>query len=497
MAGAKIALTGVAGELQQDASGNARFNAPLTAIQAGLLRQAYLRDAALARENRITAEGEIYAATSRLMFKMDLNGATVINSQFNQNLTTLTSALTAGFLRLNSALVTTLNSGISFVSWRLFQIEDGSALRLKGIIRTTNGAIANKVFEFGFGYYDVAVNQAAVMNEFMGFRWTSAGGLIGVLEYTTGGAPASLTVNINGGVPYSDAVGREYEVVVTQYGVEFWVNGVYQAEIVRQPDAANIVKASGYPIIIRQFHTTAPASAPALDIGSLSVQRLGFEADQSFAARQALMGRHSSQGQQGLTGTTGNTALIQASGTAPTSATGSNVATVITGLGGYYRMNGASFNVAAHSNIIVCSYQNPVLPEAAGTASDGRNLVITDLIISPLTISTALVGGPAAWAWFAAAGSTALSLATADAVGGTTIGTKSPRMTPLPILDVATAAQAVSTAVARSGASSISLATPIVVNPGDFFHIGIRILSLTAITAGVFDGVIGVSGYWD
>ncbi len=473
-----------------------QVNPPLVGTASGQVRQNYLRDAATSRENRITEEGESNTATGRLLFSEIFNGATVINTQFNQNLTTLASALTGGFLRLNSGLVTTANTGISFVSWRSFSREVGSAIKIKGRIRHGNGSVANKTFEFGLGYYDVAANQAAVMNEFVGFRWTSAGALVCVVDYSTGGAPTTVSANINGGVPFSDNVAREYEIIITENAVECWVNQVFQASVVVQSDASGITKGTGYPLIARLFFGTAPALVPTFDIGEVSVQRYGYEADVSVNTRQALMGRHSMQGQQGLTGTTGNTALIQASGTAPTGTTGSNTVATITGLGGYYRINGAAFGVA-HSNIIVSSFQNPLFPEASGTATNGRNLVITDILISPMSVSTVLTGGPATWAWFVAVNGTALSLATADAVGGATIGTKAYRMLPLPIADAVVVTQAASTLVTRSGSSSISLQTPLVVHPGDFIEIGIRIISLTAITAGALDGVIGVSGFWD
>lgn len=490
-----------AGKANVDSNFNLNVNLPTNGTQTGTVRNGFLRDASTFREGRITEDGDFFSAAGRTTFSCDFNGAAagaLINTQFNQQATTMATALNGGFLRFNNAAVTTANIGVSVNSWRNFTLEDGLTTKVRAHIRHAQGSVANKVFEFGLGYYDVAANQAAATNEFIGYRWTSSGALIGVLEYSTGGAPTSLTVNINGGVPFADNASRFYEIIITENTVEFWIDGVYQASIQDQPDAPGMTKSSGLPLLARLYQTSAPAAAPVFDIGSISVLRYGPEADIPLSYRQALMGRHSNQGQSGLTTTTGNTALIQASGTAPTGTTGSNTATTITGLGGYYALNGAAVTATAHSNIIISSFQNPVIPEAAGVASDARNLVITDILISPMVVTTVLAGGGAVWEWFIAVGSTALSLATTDAIGGAAIGTSSPRITPLPIFDTIAAAAAVGTVATRNGNSSVSFGTPLVVFPGQFVHVGIRSIWVNAaITSGVMMGGIGVSGFWD
>lgn len=502
MAGAKIALSSTSGELKTDGNDNARVNLPTTGIQAGFSRLNYLRDAATSREANISEEGGLETRQGRLLFHTNFNGATagaLINNQYNQQTTTMTLALNAGFLRFNHSAITTLNTGAVIFSHRVFHFEAKSTMSLSAHIRHTNGAISNKQFDFGFGYYDIAANQAAAMNEFIGFRWTQAGNLIGVVEYSAGGAPTTVTVNINSGVPYADSATKRYEIQVSQERVEFWVDGAYVAEIVRQADAPGICKANGWPIIARQYHTSAPASAPIFDVANINVVRYGFEADIPLPTRQALMGRHSNQHQAGQVATNGNTALIQASATAPTATTGNNTTTpVITGLGGYFRMNGASVVAAEHTNVIVCSYQNPLLPEAAGVALDARNLVITDILISPLVVSTVLVGGGAVWGWFIAVGHNAISLATGDAAGTTALGLVSPRVLPLPLYDQIAAAAAVGTVATRTGQSAIHLQTPLVVQTGGFVAVGIRTKHVAAlISSGVLDGQIGISGFWD
>lgn len=479
-----------------DSNSNLKVNLPVNALQSGFVQDAYVRDTSTARTMRVTEEGEAYSAIGRLMFYSDFNGATMLNNQFNSQATTMASALTAGFLRLNSGLITTTNTGIAYNSARQFSLEGAQAMRFKYRVRHSNATVANKQMDLGYGMYQVAANQAGATVEFAGFRWTLGGGLIGVLEYTAGGAPTSLTVNINGGVPFSDNVTREYEVVVTVNRVEFWVGGVFQAEIVTAPDAPELFKAAAYPILARLYIGTATSLAPTFDIGEIAVSKIGPEADLPINYRQALMGRHSSYAQTGLAAATGNTAVNVASGTAPTATVGSNTAAAATGLGGFYACTATNMGTT-NANTILIAYQNPATPIAAGAATHGRNLIITDLYLGPMAVTTVLVGGGSLMQWFVSIGNTAVSQATTDAAGTTAIGSKSPRIIPLSTIDSVSAAAAAGTVAARTGDSGITFSTPMIVHPGEFFSVGVRCITGTAITSGVISGGVGVSGYWD
>jgi hypothetical protein len=480
-----------------DANNQLKVNLPMNPLLAGSAQMSFTRDAATARAARITEEGEAYSAAGRLLFYSDFNGATMLNNQWNTQATTMTAPLTAGFIRLNGGLVTTTNIGASISTARSFSIEDGQAIRIKEKIRHTNGAQANKQFDFGLGMYVIAANQAGAMIEFCGFRWTLTGGLIGVLETSAGGAANSITCNINGGVPFSDAVTRNYEVVITTNQVEFWVNGGYQNSIPFQSDAPCITKGAAYPVINRHYTGTATALAVCFDIGECSVVKMGPEADLPIAYRQSLMGRHSCYAQTGLTGTTGNTATNTANATAPSATAGTNAAAALTGLGGWFNLIATSGGVA-NNNLIVDTFLNPAYPIAAGAATNGKNLVITGIRISPLVVTTLFAGGGTSWGWWVSIGNTAVSQATADAAGTTTLGTKSARIIPLSIMDSLAATAAAGVVATRVGDGYFPLETPIVIHPGEYISVGIRVIyAAAAITAGNVSGGIGFGGYWD
>jgi len=486
-----------------DANGAIRVNQPLTATQAGFSRLAALRGAtAYFSETRITGDGELSVGVSARLFECAFNGASagaLFNNQWNQQATTLATALNGGFLRFNSAAVTTINTGVSINSWQTFVFTDHNTIRVSAPIRHSTGAgsLSNKTFEFGFGYYDVAANQAAAMNEFIGFRFGQSGLLQAVVEYSTGGAPVSITQVLT---IQSDNVAHRYEIEVNNDFVAFMIDGEVVAVLAAQADSPGLLKSNTLPLIARLFNgASAPATAPVFDLGDVTVTQIGPGASAlDFPAKQAMQGRHAIRAQAGIQAASGMTASVPASGTAPGALVPSNTVSGLVGLGGYGKATLTGVTATLHSELIMCSFQNPAIPETAGQATEARPLVITDLMISPLIVTTALTGGGFTAEWFIFWGGTALSLATADAIGGAAVGTKSHNKMPLPIMDTLAATAALGTIATRNGAAGhIPLQTPIVVNPGEFVGFGLRTLFVgAAVTAGGADAGFALNGYW-
>ena len=482
-----------------DTNGKVAVNLPLDPTQAGHSQMAFLRGST-ASVARVSNNGEQVVIQKSVLFRADFNGATagtLLNNQFNQQNTTMVTALQSGFLRFNNGAITTLNTGVSVYSWGVFPVIAGAPLIARFSVKHLNGSMANKQFDIGFGFYDVAAAQAAAMNEFAGFRWTQAGTLLGVLDYSSGGASTTVTVEINAaGAPFSDNVTRDYEVILADGYVEFWVDGVFYDKINAPADMGGIFKASGYPIIARLFNTTAPVSAAVFDLGGATVLRQGgFAYDR--ATQQVLQGKHINTPQAGVQSANGMTATIPATGVSPTALVPSNTVSGLVGAGGLGRAT--MTGVALHAELIMNSFQNVVFPEAAGAAINGRNAIITGLMISPLMVSVLFAGGGFTAEWFYAYGGSALSLATADAIGAANIGTKSAKRVMLPILDTLAAAAAVGTIATRSGVPGhIPFSTPIPLAPGDFFHVGLRPWFVAAaVTAGAVEFGISLEGYWD
>jgi hypothetical protein len=501
---------GTAASSQQDVdtNGNAHVVLPSTATQAGFAQLTYNPNSSISKSVKVADDNSAYVAVGRTLFDYSFNTtSTAFNPVWGTNATTMTAVSTANYMRLNNSAITTTTTGVSMYTQRVFKLENNGDLVVEFTIKTTNATASSKQAEFGLGYYAFGTGQAAQMNEFIGFRWTTSGGLQGILSESTGGAPAEQTLSVNSNAPYADSVFRKYKVVISETTVEFWSGGngstasTLQGTLSRSNDNGGILKSVAYPIIMRVFNSGAASAAATYDINEVSVNKYGGEEDLPQQYRQALSDKSSFNAQPDLIVASTNPHNVPASGTAPTLAAGSNTASVLNNtaqMGGFYQMNATSISATVQSNIIVAAYQNPVIPTAAGAALNSRNFIATGISISPQVVSTVIVGGGYVGEWFVGIGGTATSLATADANGTTAVAQKASRIVPLSTVDACAAAAAVATVCTRTGDSTTQFTTPLVVHPGEFLHIGIRELQVTAAgTSGAYSGGTYVHGYWE
>ena len=490
-----------AGKANVDSNYNLNVNLPTTATQSGYVQSAYVPTASLSKIAKISEDNSLYCAETRQILDLDFNAAsTAWATKIGTSATTMTKAVQNGFMRLNNSAITTTTTGISIYSNRTINIETGYEYVVKFQLKHANAAATNKQAEFGLGYYAFGTGQTAQMNEFIGFRFSTAGALNAVVGTSQGGAP-SETETALGGFPASDNVSREYMMVISDTSVEFWIEGVYQTRITKPNGNYGLLKSTSYPFIARVFNSGAASAAATFDIADVSIIKVGPDDGVPQPFRMAAMGKSSYYFQPDITISTTATHNLPASGTAPTAATASNTASVLNNtavMGGFFRMNGATITVTPHSTFWVAGYQNPTLPTAAGAATNARNFYITAITVAPLIVSTVLVGGGFAALWFAAIGATALSSATADGDGTTGVAQKTDRLVPLGRLTSFGAAAAVGTIETGAGDTTIVFPTPLIVHPNEFIKIGLRTTFVTAaVTSGTIDGAIGINGYWD
>ena len=502
MAGFRIEGNVSGNVAEVDANNNLKTNLPTVNTQAGFARLTSLIGASTYNDALVTQNGKLYVAPVVQLEELVWNSAsTTWANKIGTDATTMTKAVqTNGFMRLNASALTPTTTGISIYSNRVVAIEDGGELRISTRVKTVNAAATNKQIDVGLGYYAFAAGQAAAMNEFVGFRWTTTGGFQGVVETGTGGATTVQTVNLNSNTPFSDNVAHDYRMFIDENAVFFYVDDVYQGQIVKDPASWGVMKGASLPWIARTFNSGAASAACTVDIGAVSIHRGGFNDSipQSYLA--SLQGKSSLYFQADLTSAATATHSVPASGTAPTAAVGSNTASAFNNvavMGGYYRNTLTGVTGTAHTNVLVSGYQNPAVPTASGVATNSRNFIVTSITISPMVVTTALTGGGFTAIWFVAVGNTAVSLATTDADGTTALAQKAPRFFPLSLtstLAAAAAAGAVSTDV---GDHTYVFPTPLVVHPGEFVSVGFRTIVATAVTAGAADGAIAINGYWE
>jgi hypothetical protein len=182
---------------------------------------------------------------------------------------------------------------------------------------------------------------------------------------------------------------------------------------------------------------------------------------------------------QGITGSGTGSLANWANNAAPSAATLSNTAAGYTTLGGQFLFNAVA---GAETDYALFGFLVPALT----ATNKGNTLIVRGITIS--TYSTgAAVGSDTILQWGVGFGSSAVSLATADAL----TGTKAPRRIPVGI-------QKFAAATTNSVAENIfvKFSQPFPVNPSEYFHVILK-MPLGAATASLtFRGTVTIDGTW-
>lgn len=481
-------ILGISGlQADVDAFNNLKANLPTTLSQAGYAIVAGQVPGAT-NQNRIvnvSAEGSLHASLDRPLFYCNFAGsATSANAipqdVLKQTATTMTATAGStvnGFLVLNASAINTTATGIMYQTYATFATYASYETRYEAEFATVNGAgAANKTIEFGsFLATDAKTN--GLLDGFA-FRWNSAGEFRGVMsingtEYTTD----ALSIP-------SDNVVHRYTIVANQQGLDFLVDGLWVATLSVPSDQVGAGFQPNLPLAIRVYNSVAiPTLAPQVKISEIWVSQCGVDWNKPWSHIKAGEGQHCSNVPFGTAiGETSNGANATA---VPATVVGSNTAAAITGLGGIGRMTAQATNIAAAGDMIFCSYQIPVQSATQGS----KRLVITGVRIAASNGGAVIATTPTCLVWGLAWGHTAVSLATADAVGA-----KAPRH-----MKLGQMYGAIGAVVGQGYDKDIvaAFSTPIVVNPGEFIAVTLRFLLGTATASQEVVGIVGFEGYWE
>jgi hypothetical protein len=226
-----------------------------------------------------------------------------------------------------------------------------------------------------------------------------------------------------------------------------------------------------------------PSLAPQVKISEFWITQMGMDWQKPWSHIAAGMGQHCSNVPFGTaigeTSNRGNAVAV------PVTTAGSNTAAVVASLGGVGRMTAQVTNIAAAGDNIFFSYQVPA--QTATQAS--KRLVITGVNISATNGGAVIATTPTTLLWGLAWGHTAVSLATADAVGA-----KAPRHMALGQMY-----GAIGNVIGQTYDKDIlrNFVTPIIVNPGEFVAITVRFLLGTATASQEVVAIVGFEGYWE
>lgn len=389
--------------------------------------------------------------------------------------TTMTNTWTAGQLTTNGSSITTTTTGTVFSSYALFPIQGTTTVSADTEIGFSAQPQSNTFIEFGIG---IAGAQTAAPTDGVFFRLNSSG-LQGIASFN--GAEVSTGVfPLSGGTGtwvYTNSKRYQFICYVTAIEAQFWVNdgtGANCLGTIPLPSGQSRMCMATYGQFFLKHRIVGGAAGGIIQatMGAYNVRVGGTNLFSTVStAGNRIQGSYQG-GSGGTMGslarfgtiTTGNEANVTAA--VPTTTT----AALGTGLGGTFW---ETVTLAVNTDGIIASYQVP-----AGTVNiPGRRLCIRGMYLSSY-VQTVLAGGPYVAEYFLAFGHTAVSLATAEAAT-----TKAPRRIALPLTQVVTAAQAVSTLISQPTQFVDFGDAPVYVNPGEFVQLCTRHI-----------GTVGTSG---
>jgi hypothetical protein len=484
-----LAIRGLSGlQADVDANNNLSVTLPNVITEAGfaLLGGMIPGPAASFRPVDVSAEGRPHVALDRPVFYCNFaSSATSANAipqdVWKQTATTMTATAGSpnnGFLILNASAINTTATGIQYQSYPTFPTYAGFGTRYEFEAAVVNaGTAANKTIELGVGLTTDA--KTAGLLDGVCFRWNAAGEFRGVLSINGTETPTSpLTVP-------TDNVVHRYTIVLNQQSVDFKIDGLLVATLVVPTDQVGPSFQPNLPILMRVYNSVAtPTLAPQLKVAEVWVSQTGLDWNKPWSHIMAGMGQGNASVPFGTAiGETGGN-FANAS-TVPATAAGSNTAALVTGLGGVGRMTAQVTNVAAAGENIATSYQVPAITAVQGS----KRLHITACRISCTNGGAVVATTPTTLLWGIAWGHTAVSLATADAVG-----TKAPRHFKMGQM-WANVGNVIGQPYDKDLVHNFTV--PIVVNPGEFVASTVRFLlgTATALQEVVFS--VSFESHWE
>lgn len=417
-----------------------------------------MKELECSEDYRLRTEGD-----SLWLYDYPLGAA--VNTRKWKTLLTSSQTITIAGARyeLNSSGLTTANSGAMLQSWRVIPFYKANSTYLEFNINWTLKPLANWFAEWGVGNNATAIADAT---DAVIFRIT-AGQFRGVCRN------AGVETYVDLGAPPDPAVVHDFVIEITQDAVHFWHDSSLLGSIQVPNTQFGPTSQPTLPIIVRTYNASvAPASAIKLQCSAIQASNGGADLNRLWSTQQCGMGNSSVQAPSGST--VAQTANYVNS-TAPVAATLSNTAAGYTTLGGQFSFAAVA---GAETDYSLFAYQVP----------GGQTLVLRGVWID--TINTgAAVATTATWLqWSLGVGSNLVTLANADGPSA-----KAPARIPL-----GNQVFPISAAIgAQAARIDINLDAPLVVNPGEFVHVVVRMPLGTATASQVIRGVVGINGYFE
>ena len=469
-----------------DASGNLKVSLPNVPAQIGSVRMMCENDAGditgevLLRSPEVSQDYRLRVGVDTLLFTDTFNATAQNTGNWKHTFTTMTMTQSAGFLNINAAGTSTVASNSAFLqTWRYFPLLGTAPLSVEFTGQITALPGANEIFLAGLG---VAVAAAEPVD---GCWWElSSNGLNGVIRYNSGVTAKTELVsaaNLSGMPLHTNA---KYVMVVGERGIDWWIDDVLYG-VTEIPSAnGQPFMTTALPVFLQKYNSGTVGSSPnmIIKVGDVSVLLSDLNANTTWANQMSSCGL----GMQGLNGGTMGNPQVQWANTAlPTAAAATNTTAALGAfLGGIFQMNAPATSA---TDVIVASYQNPL----GGVNQTPRTMKLRGIKIDCVNAVAAVATTASTFAVALAWGASALSLATAETASFANNTAKARRIQPLGVISfpVGAAIGAMATPL------QFDFEAPIVVNPGEFVQVIVKILVGTATATEVFQWIVSPNLY--
>ena len=393
--------------------------------------------------------------------------------------TTMTNTW-GGYLTTNSSNITTTTTGTLLQTYRHFPIFSAAQTYCYFKLQFTGTwAVTNTVIDIGL--YTSGQTNPFTPTDGVYFRADSSG-LKLVANYNGIQQTSSAFKVSSGGADFIPALGESYDCILTvsDVGCVAWMdlkdgNGLVVMARLSTPSSGVPLMAGSAPFTVRHAIFGGAASAVMnCKIAKYTVTNGGFATNRLWPTAMVGMGNSSVQSYTAGLANYANSA-------APTSASLANTTAGYTTLGGQWQFAAVA---GAETDYALFAFQVP----AATVSATGRNLIIRGVWIETFNMGAAVATTPTLLQWSLGVGSTAVSLATADAAA-----TRARAVVPLGVQSLPVGA-AIGAAANRI---DINLDAPVVAEPSTFVHIILKMPVGTATASQIVRGVVGINGYFE
>ena len=419
---------------------------------------------------RFADDGRVDTGRDVPMFRDNFVGSTISAfSKWVQSLTTMTVSVATGALTLNAGAIVTANTYATLTTAQKFRHAMDGRLLMMTRVRPINLPITNATAEVGLGN---GTTNTAQLTDGAFFRWNASGGFECVIVRAstetavamtapTAGVYSVLMIEVNASSAYCTIERPDLQTRVEQF---IPLDSSAPSAFGESPGGFMRVWTAG----------SAPALAPQISVGQFEVVNRVVDMQRPQEVTNGTQG-HASV----YTPTTGLASNNFTNSTAPVSATLSNTAAGYTTLGGKFQFAAVA---GAATDYALFGYQVPT----------SYRFVVTGIDISTCNTVVAVATTATVFEWGLGVNSTAVSLATADAIGASP--TQAPRRLALGEQSLIVGAAAGQCALDLSRDLSSS---PLVVDSGRFLHVILQVPVGTATATEIFRGTVTVRGYFE